>query len=51
MKTEIFDSSDSARSALPLKYARYFTFDGPLQLELGQEIQEITVAYETYGQL
>ncbi|MBP1623129.1 MAG: Homoserine O-acetyltransferase, partial [Acidobacteria bacterium] len=51
MKMETFHSSDSVRSALPLKHARYFTFDGPLQLELGGELQEITVAYETYGRL
>jgi homoserine O-acetyltransferase/O-succinyltransferase len=51
MTTEVFQSSDSIRSASPLKYVRYFTFEDPLYLELGGQIQNITVAYETYGQL
>lgn len=51
MTTEGFQSSDSVRSSRPLKYARYFSFDDPLELELGGQIQGIEVAYETYGQL
>jgi homoserine O-acetyltransferase len=48
---DFFESSDSVRSSRPLKYARYFAFDGPLGLELGDQIRKITVAYETYGRL
>jgi homoserine O-acetyltransferase len=51
MTTEIFQSTDTLRSARPLRHAQYVTFAEPLRLELGGEIQEITVAYETYGQL
>jgi homoserine O-acetyltransferase len=48
---ESFASSDAARSARPLKYARTVTFREPLELELGGTLPEITVAYETYGRL
>src|SRR5512134_2030228 len=51
MTTEIFQSTDTVRSARPLKHAQYVKFEEPLQLELGGEIREITVAYETYGRL
>ena len=51
MTTESFQSTDTVRSARPLKHAQYIRFEDALQLELGGEIQEITVAYETYGQL
>ena len=46
-----FQSSDSARSARPLKYARTFSIEEPLRLELGGELPRIDVAYETYGDL
>ncbi len=49
--TEAFHSSDSVRSARPLKHAQYYTFDEPLDLELGGQLQSVTVAYETYGRL
>ncbi len=49
--TDVFQSSDSVRSSRPLKHVQNFTLDGPLKLELGGEIHEVTVAYETYGQL
>jgi homoserine O-acetyltransferase len=48
---ETFDSSDSCRSAKPLKYAQSVTFERPLELELGGRLEQVTVAYETYGRL
>ena len=49
--TEMFQSSDSVRSSRPLRYIRSFQFSDPLDLELGGQIRDITVAYETYGRL
>jgi homoserine O-acetyltransferase len=46
-----FDSSDEVRSAAPLAHAGHVTFDTPLKLELGGELPEVTVTYETYGEL
>ncbi|MGA7699975.1 MAG: homoserine O-acetyltransferase [Thermoguttaceae bacterium] len=51
MPSDVFDSSDSVRTAQPLKYAQYATFHEPLQLELGGRLPEVTVAFETYGRL
>ena len=51
MSTSTFDSSDSVRSGRPLKYAQSVTFREPLKLELGGMLPEVTVAFETYGQL
>jgi homoserine O-acetyltransferase len=51
MASETFDSSDSVRSGRPLKYAQSVTFREPLELELGGRLPEVTVAFETYGQL
>lgn len=51
MSTESFQSSDSVRSAKPLRYAQSATFHGPICLELGGRLPEVTVVYETYGQL
>ena len=48
---DTFESSDSSRSCRPLKYAQYVTFQGPLPLELGAQLPQVTVAYETYGRL
>ena len=47
----LFESSDSVRSARPLKHAQTATFDTPLKLELGDGLPSVTVVYETYGQL
>jgi homoserine O-acetyltransferase len=44
------DSSDSDRHARPLRHAQYVTFDQPLSLELGGQLDRVTLAYETYGQ-
>ncbi len=51
MANDNFDSSDSVRSAKPLKYIQTVTFHEPLNLELGGRLPEVTVAFETYGQL
>jgi homoserine O-acetyltransferase len=51
MAENIFESSDSVRSGRPLKYVQTFSFEDTLQLELGEELKGVTVAYETYGQL
>ncbi|MGD0652137.1 MAG: homoserine O-acetyltransferase [Verrucomicrobiia bacterium] len=51
MGENILDSSDSIRSAQPLKHTQTVTFDTPLKLELGNELPLVTVVYETYGQL
>ena len=51
MCTNPFDSSDTVRNARPLTYARSATFHSPLQLELGGQLLEVTVAFETYGRL
>ncbi len=51
MADDVFESSDSARSARPLAHARTVTFDGPLPLQCGGQLPAVTVAYETYGEL
>ncbi len=48
---EGFESSDSVRSARPLKHLQMLQLDEPLKLERGGELPKVTVAYETYGQL
>ena len=51
MSKDAFNSSDSARSAKPLRHARHAKLPGALPLELGGELSDITVCYETYGTL
>ena len=46
-----FESSDTGRSGAPLKYAQSVTFDDPVELDRGEALPEVTVAYETYGRL
>jgi len=45
------ESSDAGRSARPLKHAQSMRLDGPLELEGGGRLEEVTVVYETYGRL
>jgi homoserine O-acetyltransferase/O-succinyltransferase len=47
----LFESSDTARHAQPLRYAQSLTLDQPLKLELDGELTGVTVVYETYGKL
>ncbi len=51
MTEELFDSSDSVRTAGPLPYAQYATFDEPLVLAGGGRLEQLRVAYETHGTL
>ena len=51
MGNNSFDSSDSARSAGPLKYAQSLRLDGPHELEIGGSLGHVDVVYETYGKL
>lgn len=51
MATDSYQSSDSVRSSLPLKFIQHLRLDTPLDLELGGRIQDVQVAYETYGRL
>jgi len=51
MPDKLFDSSDDARHANPLRHVQSAVLDGVLKLELGGELSGVTVAYETYGQL
>jgi homoserine O-acetyltransferase len=47
----VFESSDSARHAKPLRYVLSARLDQLLELELGGRLAGVTVAYETYGEL
>ncbi|MFV1964740.1 MAG: homoserine O-acetyltransferase [Pirellulaceae bacterium] len=47
----MFDSSDSDRHARQLRYAQRVTFEESFTLERGGQLAQVTVAYETYGQL
>jgi homoserine O-acetyltransferase len=51
MAEDIFQSSDSIRTAHPLRYVQSVTLKEPLHLESGGDLPGVTVAYETYGRL
>jgi homoserine O-acetyltransferase len=51
MKEDLLQSSDSLRSASPLKHVQHATFQEPLALERGGRLDRVQVAYETHGQL
>lgn len=48
---ELFQSSDSVRSARMSRFAQKMTFSDTFKLERGGELPEIEVIYETYGTL
>jgi homoserine O-acetyltransferase len=51
MNDEFLASSDSIRAARPLPHARTASFPEGLDLQLGGRLEEVTVCYETYGEL
>jgi homoserine O-acetyltransferase len=51
MSADFLSSSDSDRAAQPLPYAQVATFSEGLDLQIGGRLEEVTVCYETYGQL
>ena len=44
-------STDDLRSAQPLRHAQYWTSSDPLELESGGRLSELTVCFETWGEL
>jgi homoserine O-acetyltransferase len=46
-----FESSDTQRHAKPLRHVQTTVLTGPLRLEAGGGLENVTVAFETYGQL
>jgi len=51
MSDGFLSSSDSMRAARPLSHARTVSFPEGLDLQLGGHLEEVTVCYETYGEL
>lgn len=51
MTADRFGSSDSIRSARPLRHAHTVRFAEPFTLELGGTLPAVTVCYETWGSL
>ncbi|MEO1235323.1 MAG: homoserine O-acetyltransferase [Planctomycetota bacterium] len=48
---DAYSSTDDRRSADELPHVRQFTFDHPLPLSLGGQLDRVTCAYETWGEL
>ena len=48
---ELFDSSDARRAAGINPHARFATLDGPINLQLGGQLPNVVLCYETFGQL
>ncbi len=48
---EILESSDSVRTAKPLRHVQSAAFDETFPLEMGGALPSVTIAYETYGRL
>jgi homoserine O-acetyltransferase len=51
MSKDFFASSDSARTAQPLRHAQTVTLNQTLPLESGGALPNVTVVFETYGRL
>ena len=51
MGESVMDSSDAVRSAAPLRHAKTFRLEGGIELERGGTLEEVVVAYETWGRL
>ncbi|MDR1958761.1 MAG: homoserine O-acetyltransferase [Planctomycetaceae bacterium] len=51
MSEDLFASTDSVRSSRQLRHAKQVTFPGPFPLKHGSVLPEVTVIYETYGEL
>ena len=51
MSQDLFGSSDSVRSAAPLRHAQSVVFPEPLALARGGRLERVRVVYETYGRL
>jgi homoserine O-acetyltransferase/O-succinyltransferase len=51
VNSSTFESSDSVRSATPLRHVQSASLAEPLKLELGGSLAGVIVAYETYGRL
>lgn len=51
MSNDVFNSSDNIRTSRTLKHCQTLAFNTPLELELGGVLENVVVAYETYGRL
>ena len=51
VKTTVFESSDTDRHSRALRHAREVRLAPPVKLELGGQLDDVRVAYETYGRL
>src|SRR5690606_15684905 len=51
LMTDVFTSSDTVRASGPSRHLKTLQTHKPLQLELGGELPDVTIGYETYGTL